>query len=164
MVNERTVGHTMRRMWSTPRGREMARAYAYDTLTLQQRVEDLAKLAATQYAADVAFGGWPTSEQAAVIWQALSAGLDHLVKEGRLNAAQVAQLGLSWKGTSNFLGWQGVAPSLDPSLRGPLAYLLAHRYVRLGKLPQAEQLLQTALDDAPADSPQARLAREELEF
>ncbi|MBW3600408.1 MAG: hypothetical protein KY475_24485, partial [Planctomycetes bacterium] len=162
MVNERTLGRSLRRMWLTPRGREMARAFAYDTLTLEQRVEDLAKLAASQYAADVAFGGTPTIAQQDAIWNAFSEALDQLVKQKRLNAAQVAQLGLSWKGTTNFLGWQGVAPSLDPSLRGPLAYVLAHRYVRLNNLPQAERLLQTVVDDAPADSALAGLAREEL--
>ena len=68
--------------------------------------------------------------------------------DGGFPAAKVIQLALAWKGATNFAGWAGVAPSLDPALRGPLAYVMGHRYRRLKRDPDAADLFRTARDDA----------------
>jgi hypothetical protein len=69
---------------------------------------------------------------------------------------------MSWKGVTNALGWAGVAPSLEPHLRGPFAYVLGHRFRRLGQPEQARQMFLTAVADAPPDSTLARLAERAL--
>jgi hypothetical protein len=83
---------------------------------------------------------------------------------GKVSLTQVGQIFLAMKGTSNVFGWAGVAPTLSPAVRGPLAYLLGHRYRRVFDRPQdATTFFRTALEDAPPGSPLQRLARAELE-
>jgi hypothetical protein len=82
----------------------------------------------------------------------------------KLKTAQLISLVLTWKGTTNFLGWSGLAPNLDPSLRGPLAYVLGHRYsLRLKKPAEAITFFQTAVRDAPPNSALGRLAQAEID-
>ena len=78
----------------------------------------------------------------------------------RLTKVQLVQLLAAWKGISNFLGWGGITPSLDPPFRAPLAYVMG-RYRALGKLREAADLFATAAADAPGDSPVWRLAEHE---
>jgi hypothetical protein len=72
------------------------------------------------------------------------------------------QMAFAWKGTTNFLGWGGLAPSLDPGLRGPLAYVLGHRYQRLGRTESVAEFFRTAQRDAAAGSVLSKLAQAEL--
>jgi hypothetical protein len=69
---------------------------------------------------------------------------------------------LTWKGSNNLFGWKGVAPSLDRSLRGPLAYVFGHRFLRLGKKSDARQFFQTAVADAEEGSLLNELATAKL--
>jgi hypothetical protein len=68
------------------------------------------------------------------------------------------QLFATWKGHVNLFGWQGVAPSLAPEVRGPAAYLFGLRMLVLKEPQKAAELLQTALNNAPLDSPLHQLA------
>jgi hypothetical protein len=66
---------------------------------------------------------------------------------------------------TNSFGWGGLAPTLEPSLRGRLAYLFGHRYRRLpppAKPESAAAFFRTAVEDSTADSVVHRLAEEEL--
>ncbi len=164
MVQREGVSNAFRRMWITPRGRRMARDFAFDSIPINERTSGPATLAAYQYMADGAFGGRLTPEQDEILWRLAETTFRKGVTEGRLSGGQFMQLGLTWKGTTNLLGWQGVFPALDPELRSLFAYMFAHRYVRLGKAPQAEQFLQAAVKDASAELPLARLAQEELSW
>lgn len=83
--------------------------------------------------------------------------------DGKIGKSQSLQLLLAWKGISNFLGWGGVAPSLQPGLRGKLAYIMGHRYLRLGKPDDAKTFFQTAIGDAPKDSPLRQLSQQDLD-
>lgn len=159
LVNQNTIGSVLKSGWSSARGRQIARGLAYDQLTLRQRIEAPMQLLATNYFSTFALGGMVAPEQEAIIWEAMGIALHQVVHERRLRGAQIMQIGLSWQGASNFLGWGGVAPVLDPKLRGPLAYIFAHRYARLNKLPDAEQFMRTAVEDAPEQSPLAILAQ-----
>lgn len=82
---------------------------------------------------------------------------------GTLNDAQVLQVALTWKGTTNFLGWAGVKGSLEPALRGPLAYVAGHRYLRLNRPTDAVTFFRTARQDSSPGSALHRLAQAELE-
>jgi hypothetical protein len=108
-------------------------------------------------------GGKTTPEQDEVIWQAVRTVLDRFY-QGKLTQAQLFQLALTWgKGTVNSFGWAGVAPKLEPALRGPLAYIFGYRYVKLGRRDDALMFFRTALQDAPANSALQRLARQEID-
>src|SRR4029077_15687753 len=82
----------------------------------------------------------------------------------KLQVPQMIALTLTWKGTTNFLGWGGVAPGLEPSLRGPLAYVLGQRYLTRLKMPaEALPFFETAVRDAPPGSSLQRLAQAEVD-
>ena len=69
------------------------------------------------------------------------------------------QLALSWKGTTNFLGWGGLAPKLEPSLRGPIALVLGHQYRRLNKPADSLAAFKIAAADARRVRPSASSRR-----
>ena len=80
----------------------------------------------------------------------------------RLSKSQLFQLALAWKGTTNLLGWGGLSSKLKPELRGPAAYLLGLRYLKLNKPTEAAGMFETAATDAPIGSPLKKLAEAEL--
>jgi len=86
-----------------------------------------------------------------------------IFENGEITRPQLVQLGFAWKGVTNFLGWAGVAPTLKPDLRGPLAYVLGMRCLRLNKPDDAAALFKTARDDAPKGSRLKALAQAELD-
>jgi tetratricopeptide (TPR) repeat protein len=152
----------LRAAWQSPRGRELARTIAFQSVPLGEMALATGGLVFTEMARQGAFIGATSPEQDALLWKLCEDGHTAFVNR-RLSLPQLIQIGLSWKGTTNFLGWAGVAPGLDPALRGPLAYLLGHRYLRLSRPADAATFFRTALADAPPDSPLRRLAQAELE-
>ena len=71
-------------------------------------------------------------------------------------------LALTWRGTTSLLGWGGVAPSLNPKLRGSLAYVFGRRLLRLKQPTEARELLRQAAAEAPTESSLRRLAEAQL--
>ena len=102
-----------------------------------------------------------TDDQDEVLWKMLSDMRDRF-KNGKLSVAQLFQLGQAWRGSVDFLGWGGLAPSLDPSLRGPLAYFAGLRYRKLDRPVDADRFFRQAAADAGDDAALRRLAAREL--
>jgi len=153
----------LREMWRTPRGRDCARKIHFDQL--RRHGEDFfasGLLMASEIARLELLGGYPSPEQETLIRQMLE-HLGAARAAGKLPAARIVQLLLTWQGATGLLGWGGLAGSLEPPLRGPLAYWLGFRYLRLGKPQEAVSLFRTAVADAPPDSPLRRLAQAELD-
>jgi tetratricopeptide (TPR) repeat protein len=152
----------LRGMWQSPRGREWARRFAYLDLSFADylRVPGLLFLAEA-----VREEGLPASvspDQDALVWKTCEDTFAAILG-GKLTKTQLVQLLLTWKGTMDFFGWRSLAPTLAPALRGPVAYVVGHRYLRLERPRDAATLFQTALADAPPDSPLHRLAQAELD-
>jgi hypothetical protein len=82
---------------------------------------------------------------------------------GRMSDDMVVQLVLTW--TDSFAGfaWAGLRNRLKPSIRGPLAYILGHRFLQLKNSGDAARFFQEDLADAPADSTLRRLSEAELD-
>jgi hypothetical protein len=106
-----------------------------------------------------------SAEQDAVIWQLCHDLYNAYFDSGTLTFRQVLGLGFTWeKGRTDFLGWGGVQDELGPSLRGPMAYMFGHLFLRRHhNVQEAGNFFRTALKDAPAGSPLTRLARAELD-
>jgi WD40 repeat protein/tRNA A-37 threonylcarbamoyl transferase component Bud32/tetratricopeptide (TPR) repeat protein len=164
LANPQVMARSFRQMWKTPLGRQYAEAFAFETLTLRERVRVPVVLAATEFFNQSAHGGEMTAEQQQVTFDTIGAVFDQAIFEGKLSISQVAQLILTWKGIANFLGWGGVAPSLDPQLRSGLAYFFGHRFLALGDKPQAARFFDAAVQEAPANSLLARLAAEDRQL
>ena len=164
MLEQKVIVELMGKMWSTPRGRQIAELLA----TRQALRSDLMRLpvmlAGYQLCCQRAFQGELPPEQDAVVWQCCRTACRTILDEGGLAKPQLVQLALTWKGITNALGWEGVAAKLAPPVRAEFAYVFGHRLLALGKPQTALELLRTALADAPPDSPLASLARVDIQL
>jgi tetratricopeptide (TPR) repeat protein len=151
-------------MWRSPRGREWARRYAFRDLTFAEAHRVPAFLLVAEILRQGALPVPPSPEQDDLTWKLVEdtywAFLDGTVREPHL-----LTVAFVWKGSPGIPGfsWQGLAPTLGPGLRGPLAYVFGHRYLRLGRPKEAADFFTQAAAAAPADSPPARLSRAELD-
>jgi len=103
----------------------------------------------TQFAGDL------SASQQELVWNTIADLFDAAVVSGTINPLQIAQLGATWKGRTDFLGWAGASRSLDPEIHGPLAYIFAHRFLRRGQPEEAGEMFRAALF---VDHPYARHA------
>ncbi len=164
VINSENIANTFRQMWRTPRGRQFAEDIAFDRMNLRERVRAVPLLAVATYISQHAFEGEPGPQQDEAVWALLDDLWANLIEQGTLSSGQLMQLALTWKGTTNLLGWSGVAPRLPPSLRGGTAYVFAHRFLRLGDVPQSRKFLQLTVDTAEAAANLRQLAQEDLDL
>jgi WD40 repeat protein/tetratricopeptide (TPR) repeat protein/predicted Ser/Thr protein kinase len=153
---------TFREMWLTPRGREQARRIGLRELPFNEYVLVPVQLTAVEIAHQGALPGELSAENEQILWELFTRAFA-AYSTGKLTAQQVLQLALAWKGTTNLLGWAGVAPALEPPLRCRAAYVMGHRFLQLNRPKDAADFFRKALEDAPADSPIVRLAQAELD-
>ncbi len=147
--------------WQSPRGGELARKMAFLQLPPIEHYRNMLRVLGYEKLRQDVCDGKPTAAQDEILWQAIVRFAD-LVFDNKLSKAQMFPLFLAWKGTIGSLGWGTVAPLLPPEARGPVAYSMGLRYLKLNKPGDARTLFRTAATDAPANSPLARLAGEEL--
>lgn len=151
----------LRRMWQNPRAHNYARQIAFQELSFPKLTRLLPLVGMAEVFRQGAFGGSPSPEQENVIWELAETGQNQFY-DGRLSVAQIIQLGLTWKGLTNVLGWAGVGPTLKPEFRGIVAYVFGHRYLTLDNRDQSKRFLEISLADAAPDSLLKRLAKSEL--
>ncbi len=152
----------LRRMWRGGRGRKIAEQVAYQSVSFAEQVRLPLLLLGTEYRRQNALPAEVTDTQDRLVWRLLEDCYALYVSD-KLGATQLPFLLATWKGNAGFLGWTSVKNGLDAPLRGPLAYVFGHRFLRLGKADLAADFFKTALDDAPAGSDLAKLARAELD-
>ena len=104
-----------------------------------------------------------TAEQEALYWKA-SGIISDSVREKQISTAQALSLLAAWKGVTNIFGWEGTQAQLPPRMRGPVAYIMGQRYVKLGKKEDALGMFRAAKTDAAQlkDAPLAALVDVEL--
>jgi hypothetical protein len=149
-------------MCRTAKGREAVRHFAYRDRPYAEILATPGLLIVTEVFHQQALPGPLSPEQGEILWD-VTGKLHAAYTSDKLSQAQLFQLALAWKGTRNFLGWGGLAPTLTPEVRGPLAYAMGHRYLRLNRPTDAPDFFRTALNDAPPSSPLRRLAQAELD-
>jgi len=157
------VRAALRGMWRTPRGRHYARRIAFLDLSFAELLRIPPQLFIAELFGQGAFGGKLTPQHDDLVWKLAEDFYAALVHTGKMTTKQVLPLLMTWKGVTNFLGWGAVRGALEPQIRGPLAYVAGHRYLRLKKRKEAVGFFRTALADAPPDSALRRLAQAELE-
>ncbi len=151
----------MRGVWTSPRGKEWARRMAYLDLTPVEYYWTPPRLLVYEKLRHDLHDGLATPEQDEALWLATVKVCDAF-RTGEMTKPQVFQLALTWRGTTNVLGWGGIAPRLKPETRGPAAYLFGLRLRKLGKAAESAAMFKTAAADAPAGSPLKKLAEAEL--
>jgi len=167
MTQLRPSPAVLRGTWRTTNGKECARRIAFLDLAPSEFFIMPALAGVAEKFRQDGLGGRTSPDQEELIWQATRTCFDQ-VHKGKLSQAHILQLAFAWKGQTGFVGWGGVAPQLDPILRGQLAYILGHRYLQLKSADQkvrrddALTFFRTAQKDAPSGSSLERLARQEL--
>ena len=144
-------------------GEGLARKFAFREMPLRDCLRVIPSLGLYELLRESAMPPQLPDEQAELLWKLSNDGYTAAVENHAISKAQFLQLGLAWKGITNVLGWAGVAPTLPPDLRGAIAYVLGHRYLRLGRPEDAAGLFRTAAADAPAGLPLRKLAEAELQ-
>jgi tRNA A-37 threonylcarbamoyl transferase component Bud32/tetratricopeptide (TPR) repeat protein len=152
----------LRETWRGPRGRDWTRRMAFHDISYLDYQGIQAPLTMTEAVRQGAFGGKPSAEEDALAW-GVCQDIYRDVTTGEIRESQLFQGCLAWTGTAGFLGWGGLAPTLPPRIRGPLAYVLGHRFLGMGKRDDAVAAFRTAVADGPPDSPLCRLAQAQLD-
>ena len=84
-------------------------------------------------------------------------------KLGRRQVVTLLPLATLWWNKPLYLGWDLTTRSLEPALRGPLAYMLGLRYLHtFNNRKEAAAYFQRALQAAPSDSRLHQLAAAQL--
>jgi tetratricopeptide (TPR) repeat protein len=148
--------------YRSARGKEFARRVAYRDILIPAGADTLFTLTIYEAFHQGAVTGNLSVEQDAILWN-LTNDMLNGYKKGKYNEVQGFQFAQAWIGTTNLLGWGGLRLSLDPGVRGPLAYVLGHRYRQLQKLPEATEFFKQALADAPEPSALRKMAQAELD-
>jgi WD40 repeat protein/tRNA A-37 threonylcarbamoyl transferase component Bud32/tetratricopeptide (TPR) repeat protein len=164
MINKQTITDSSRTMWDTPRGMEIAERFAYDSLPIQDRIRSPLALAGVAFARQGAFQHEISQDEEQVLWDLLSGLAEDVGQRRQLGTSAIMQLGLTWKGMTNLLGWGGVSPALSPDQRSRFAYLFAHRFLARGDRPQAMQFLKECVANSSEDSTVRQLAQQALEL
>lgn len=149
----------IREAWRTPRGRELARKWVYRQASYAETGLMPFYLLGAETLHRLAVPGPLSPEHDQLIWDLVQNG-SRAYFEDKLGKGQILTIGLTFKASPWF--WAGVEKSLDPSVGGPTAYLLGHRY--LGRdAKQAATFFQSALSSAPPGSVLQRLAQSQLD-
>lgn len=164
LVTPQSIAEGMREMWRTPRGKRAARDFAFETIPLRERSRLPVVLLGQTFFRQKGFESVLSTEQDQTLWDFVDQGFAGVLEAGTLKTSQLMQLALTWKGTTNFVGWGGVAPTLPQEYRAKAAWVFGHRFMRLSKPVEAKQFFDIAVKDAPADSLLARLAKQDLEL
>jgi serine/threonine protein kinase/tetratricopeptide (TPR) repeat protein len=151
----------LRDAYRNPRTKEQARRLVFreDSPAYSARVP-MVVLVNEKMREDL-FSGKPTPAQDALCWH-FASDLTERFFTGQLTRTQAFQLVFTYKGTTNFLGWSSLSPTLAPAIRGPVACIMGYRFEKLRRPEDAVSFFRTAVQDLPDGSPFKGLAREEL--
>ena len=149
-----------RAAFASPRGHHFVRQYALRQLSFRDTVRSPPTL--MLHGLLTHDSRQPLSEeQDVMVWQACQAWLDAYAEQKVSNMAVVQTL-LTATGNKSPFSWGSLAPTLQPSLRGSLAYGFGHRYLVLKQVADAKDFFQEALTNASPDTVLAKLAKEEI--
>jgi len=145
------AGNLFRGLCNTPRGRQVARSLALRQVDFAETARYPGFLCLYEVARQGAFARELSDEEDQALWKLVEVAFDQHI-HGKVSKTQVLAMAFTWKGTTGFLGWDGVAPGLDPQFRGYLAWVMGHRFQRLKRPQDAAKFFTTTLTDFPADS------------
>jgi serine/threonine protein kinase len=142
----------LRDMWRSRRGQEYARKVAFDQVSYTDYFSVQVKLSLWEVIRIQAFPRGMSPAEDELAWKMVSDGYT-LYAAGKMTDGNLLQLTLAWAGTSNELGWKGLAAAMEPypDFRGPLAYLTGQRFRQLRQPAEARKCYHMAIQDARTD-------------
>lgn len=164
MLNPVVLENAMRNMWQSQIGKKFAQDIAFEQRDMHDRIRIPLALAGLEYFRLTGANGEFTPVHERVAFEILSELFEQLVMQGEFSVGQIAQLSLTWKGQTNFLGWGGVKGTLNPDSRAKLALLFANKYAREKNLEAAKMFFETAVRDGQPGSELVETAKTSLEL
>ncbi|QDT11699.1 serine/threonine-protein kinase [Planctomycetes bacterium K23_9] len=164
LLPEETLTRVLNQMWRSEKGMKWAERLAFDQVNLQDRITVIGTLAAYELMIQGAFNSVASEQDRNEAWAIADRIVQGVLIDNSLSMAQAMQLGLTWKGTTNFLGWSGVNQTLDDSLRARLAYVMGHRMIGKGDLASAKTFFDESQSLEGADPQTRQLAAKSLEL
>jgi hypothetical protein len=149
----------IREVGKSTRSREYARHLVLRDMPLSEAERVTACLVGAEAIRQEVFGGKMTPEQDTELWELVQDAVA-LHAAGTLGEGALVSLWLTWEGTA--IAWGVVENVLPERVRGRLAYLFGHRFLRLNKQDKAAEFFRKALRQAPAGSTLAHLAQADL--
>jgi tetratricopeptide (TPR) repeat protein len=154
----------LRATWRTPRGRDIARRLAFRDLPFADAVRYPLFLGWIALLHETCFDAAEllSPDQDELLWR-MSTEIYAAYRVGTLNERYLLPFGAIVAGNPNApgMGWREVALLLQksPTLRGPLAQVFGHRYLKKGDPKTALMFFKSAAADADRDPPQELLRR-----
>ncbi|MCA9224268.1 MAG: protein kinase [Planctomycetales bacterium] len=130
-IQSNTLYEGITRSWRTELGQEIAEDLAFDRLTMRERIQRPAALMSSGTVAVSLMGRVGDNAFMSLLNRLAEELMQSMLTTQRLGPGQVAQLGMTWKGTTNFFGWKGVRPSLNDFEAQAVALIMAHRFVKI---------------------------------
>jgi tetratricopeptide (TPR) repeat protein len=135
-------------IFSSERGGAYARKVIRGDLSrMEERLTTLVLLGEQILIQDSIGRGNLTAEVESIYWKLAQQAMEAL-RTDKFTPTQAIGLFAAWKGVTNLFGWESLQSELAPALRGPLAFVMGHRYIKLGKNEDALGMFQTAKQDA----------------
>lgn len=156
-----SMTRTMYKVGQSAKFKEFIRDYSFQSIRFRDCFDRPIRLFGIDAFNELLFDGKMTENQDKLIRQFVDDGL-HAAFAGKLDSKQAFKSVNVLRGNNDFYGWKSLSPSLDPTLRGPAAYIFAMRYLQLKRPKDAAMFFGDALKDAKPDSLLQRMANEEL--
>ena len=148
-IKMREVTSVFNNMCSTEFGRAKARQIAFQQIDFREFIRYPMYLFCVELVRRGAFGGELTPQQQQLAWEAAQHSCRG-VESGEIPQVSLGQLLATWEFQTGFVGWGGVKKSLDPTVRGKIAYVLGYRFLQRGNSEDAREFFRTARQDGKA--------------
>ena len=123
-------------MWLDERGRETVWKLAFQEVSFRETLRLPAMLLVDRWIHETGLTRRFTTEEDELLWK-LVGDYGAWVMEGKSDVAELTALGLAWKGLGGPFGWPIAEAKLPPQFRGPIAFLLGHRHLKLQRRADA---------------------------
>ncbi len=147
VFSEEELRSTIKDLWSTDYGIAIARDSAFGTEMGETRFRRPLVAFGMALLERQGMKRKGTSQERIVLEKLLNDLYDAVLVTRTIGQTKVIQLGMTWNGVLNFLGWQGIEGALPEHLRGPVTYFAGYRMLTLGNPTAAQTFWESSVTD-----------------
>lgn len=160
-VSPPVVHGVLSEMYRGKRGQEFVEQFAVRSISREETSARIVALAGETYLSRHAFVSDVSPRREELMQQVVANVVTACLRTGELKIEELPLLAGVWKG---YFSWTIAAPQFNRELRPELAYMVAHRLLKLGKIDSAVACFQDAANHAPPDSLLHELALADLQL
>lgn len=151
VVSPQRVHAVLSAMWKSPRGLEWAEAFAFENVSLRDRISKPVVLAIHEYLAAGAFPDGASSVDREQCWIGAEETFEAMFVNKSLSLPQCLQLAMAWKGGGLF-GAALIPNALSEAPRARLAYLFGHHFLAKNDAATAEKYFRQSVETDTVDA------------